>query len=87
MTFEELSNFTFVTGLVVELVGATVDDNELELVPSERNAESEEAAVVGGFRVIVIGDFEVDEGELFDRRCMIVPLEVIDVFVLFFRMI
>jgi len=45
------------------LIG-TVDDNEFELVPSEKNAESEEVVVVGGFRVIVIGDFDEDEREL-----------------------
>jgi hypothetical protein len=60
--------------LVVCLVG-NVDDNELEVVPSEKNAESEEVAVVGGgFRVIVIGDFDKDECELLGRRRGIILL-------------
>jgi hypothetical protein len=56
------------------LVG-NVDDNELEVVPSEKNAESEEVAVGGGgFRVIVIGDFDKDECELLGRRRGIILL-------------
>lgn len=52
-----------------------VDDNELEVVPSEKNAESEDVAVVvGGFRVIVIGDFDKDECELLGRRRGIILL-------------
>ena len=52
-----------------------VEDNELEFVPSERNAESEDVVVVvvGWFRVIVIGDLDVDDGELLDCRRVIVP--------------
>lgn len=56
-----------------------VDDNEFELVPSEKNAESEEVAVVAGncwFRLTVIGDFDKDEGELLGRRRGIILLGI-----------
>ncbi len=52
-------------------MAGTVDDSEFELVPSEKNAESEEVtvvAVIGWFRVIVTGDFDKDECELLGRR-------------------
>jgi len=73
----DLNIIFFDIGLVVCLIG-TVDDNEFELVPSEKNAESEEvvAVVVGGFRVIVIGDFDEDECELLSRWRGIILLGV-----------
>jgi hypothetical protein len=43
----------------------TVDERELELVPSEPIAES---VVVGWSRIIVTGDFDTDECELLGRR-------------------
>lgn len=47
----------------------TIDDCELELVPSEKNAESEEVTIVfGWYRVITIDDFDEDECELLGRR-------------------
>jgi hypothetical protein len=52
-----------------------MDGNGFEFVPSEKNAESEEVAVVGGrFRVIVTGDFDKDECELLGRRRGIILL-------------
>ncbi len=52
-----------------------VDDNEFDVVPSEKNAESEEVAVIGWFRVIVIGDFDEDECELLGRRRSIIRFD------------
>ena len=57
-----------------------VEEIELDVVPSEKNAESDDAAVgfVGGWvRGTVTGDFDWDECELLGRRRSIILLGVV----------